>query len=222
MNDQLVDLKSIITLQNMFITFEGIDFCGKSTQVELLKEYLIHQHKNVHLIREPGGTEISEKIRDILLDKKNNTMVMETEIFLFSASRAQLVREVIRPYLLKGFYVISDRFHDSSTAYQGYGRGLPVDAILEIHQLAIGDTNPDVTFFIDIPNEVAIERKTKKMHSDLDRIEVSDNLFFERVRNGYFTLAEKEKRFRIIDGTQSIEKINEQIINEIKSLEGYK
>ncbi|MDP2364853.1 MAG: dTMP kinase [Ignavibacteria bacterium] len=222
MNDQPSDLKSKVTLQNMFITFEGIDFCGKSTQVELLKEYLIQQNKNVHLIREPGGTEISEKIRDILLDKKNNAMVMETEIFLFSASRAQLVREVIRPYLLKGFYVISDRFHDSSTAYQGYGRGLPVDAIMEIHKLAIGDTTPDLTFFIDIPNEVAIERRAKKTHSDLDRIEVSDNLFFERVREGYLNLAEKEKRFRIINGTQSIEKINEQIMHEIKSLEGDK
>lgn len=203
----------------MFITFEGIDFCGKSTQVELLKEYLVQHNKNVHLIREPGGTEISEKIRGILLDKKNNAMVMETEILLFSASRSQLVREVIRPYLLKGFYVISDRFHDSSTAYQGYGRGLPVDSIMKIHQIAIGDTVPDLTFFIDIPNKVAIERKGKKTHSDLDRIEVSDNEFYERVREGYLNLAKKEKRFRIIDGTESISKINEQIINEIKSLE---
>jgi dTMP kinase len=204
----------------MFITFEGIDFCGKSTQVELLKNYLVSCNKKVHLIREPGGTEISEKIREILLDKKNNAMVMETEIFLFSASRAQLVKEVIRPYLQKGYYVISDRFHDSSTAYQGYGRGLPVDTIMKINNLAIGDTIPDVTFFIDIPNEVAVERKAKKTHLDLDRIEVSDNLFFERVRAGYHYLAEKEKRFRIIDGTQSVKKINEQIINEIKFLEG--
>ena len=204
----------------MFITFEGIDFCGKSTQVKLLSEYLLEQKKDVHLIREPGGTEISEKIREILLDKKNNAMVMETEIFLFSASRAQLVKEVIRPYLQKGYYVISDRFHDSSTAYQGYGRGLPVDTIMKIHNLAIGDTIPDITFFIDIPNEVALERKAKKTHLDLDRIEISDNLFFERVRAGYLWLAEKEKRFRIIDGTQSIEKINGLILNEIKSLEG--
>ena len=206
----------------MFITFEGIDFCGKSTQVDLLKEYLIQHNKNVHLIREPGGTEISEKIRNILLDKKNNAMVMETEILLFSASRAQLVREVIRPYLLQGYYVISDRFHDSSTAYQGYGRGLPVESIMKIHKIAIGDTIPDLTFFIDIPNKVAIERKTKKTHSDLDRIEVSDNQFYERVREGYLNLAKKEKRFRIIDGTESIGKINERIINEIKSLEGDK
>ena len=206
----------------MFITFEGIDFCGKSTQVGLLRDYLLEQKKNVHLIREPGGTEISEKIREILLDKKNNAMVMETEIFLFSASRAQLVREVIRPYLQKGYYVISDRFHDSSTAYQGFGRGLSVDAILNIHNLAIGKTIPDITFFIDIPNEIAMARKKNIAHSDLDRIEVSDNTFYERVRKGYLYLAEKEKRFRVIDGTQNIKQINEKIINEIKSLESVK
>ncbi len=206
----------------MFISFEGIDFCGKSTQVELLRDYLLEQKKIVHLIREPGGTEISEKIREILLDKKNNAMVMETELFLFSASRAQLVREVIRPYLQKGYYVISDRFHDSSTAYQGFGRGLSVDAIIKIHNLAIGETLPDITFFIDIPNEIAIERKLKKSHSDLDRIEVSDNTFYERVREGYLYLSKQEKRFRVIDGRQSIENINKQIIDEIKSLEGNK
>ena len=203
----------------MFITFEGIDFCGKSTQVGLLRDYLLEQKKDVHLIREPGGTEISEKIRDILLDKKNNEMVMETEIFLLSASSAKLVREVIRPYLQRGYYVISDRFHDSSTAYQGFGRGLSVDAILNIHNLAIGETIPDITFFIDIPNNIAIDRKRNIAHSDLDRIEVSDNTFYERVREGYLYLSKKEKRFKVIDGTQSINQINVQIINEIKLLE---
>lgn len=204
----------------MFITFEGIDFSGKSTQVELLNEYLVKQNKNVLLIREPGGTEISEKIREILLDKKNNAMVMETELLLFSASRAQLVREVIRPHLEKGYYVISDRFHDSSTAYQGFGRGLSVDAIINIHNLAIGNTIPDITFFIDIPNEVAIKRKQKVEHSSLDRIEISDNSFYERVREGYLYLSKKEKRFKVIDGTQSIDSISEKIISEIKLVEG--
>lgn len=206
----------------MFITFEGIDFCGKSTQVEILKSYLTKQNKNVHLIREPGGTEISEKIRDILLDKENNEMVMEAEIFLFSASRAQLVREVIRPYLQKGYFVISDRFHDSSTAYQGFGRGLPVETIMKINNLAIGETIPDLTFFIDIPIEVSIRRKNKKTHNDLDRIEISDNDFFERVRNGYHQIAKAEKRFRVLDGTQPIEIVSEYIINEIIKYESVK
>jgi len=206
----------------MFITFEGIDFCGKSTQVEILKSYLIQKNKNVHLIREPGGTEISEKIREILLDKKNNAMVMETEIFLFSASRAQLVREVIRPYLKQGYFVISDRFHDSSTAYQGYGRGLPVETIMKINNLAIGETVPDLTFFIDIPIDVSISRKNKKTHNDLDRIEISDSSFFERVRNGYLELAKSEKRFRVLDGTQPIEIVSELIVSEILKYESAK
>lgn len=206
----------------MFITFEGIDFCGKSTQVEILKSYLQSQNKNVQLIREPGGTIISEKIREVLLDKKNDAMVMETEIFLFSASRAQLVREVIRPYLEKGFYVISDRFHDSSTAYQGYGRGLPIEAIQNINNLAIGETIPDITFFIDIPIEVSLRRKAKRDDNDLDRIEVSDNSFYEKVRKGYFEISKTERRFRVLDGTQSIEVVSNQIINEIAKFESNK
>lgn len=206
----------------MFITFEGIDFCGKSTQVEILKSYLQSQNKNVQLIREPGGTIISEKIREVLLDKKNDAMVMETEIFLFSASRAQLVREVIRPYLEKGFCVISDRFHDSSTAYQGYGRGLPIEAIQNINNLAIGETIPDITFFIDIPIEVSLRRKAKRDDNDLDRIEVSDNNFYEKVRKGYFEISKTEKRFRVLDGTQSIEVVSNQIINEIAKFESNK
>lgn len=203
----------------MFISFEGIDFCGKSTQVELLKVYLLNNKKNVEIIREPGGTEISETIRNILLDKKHNKMYMETEIFLFSASRAQLVREKIRPYLEKGFYVISDRFHDSTTAYQGFGRGLPLDVVSKINRLAIGMTIPDLTFFIDIPVEEAEKRKIRKDNYELDRIEVSERIFFEKVREGYINLAHEEKRFRIIDGTKSIEEIHNLIINELKLLE---
>lgn len=203
----------------MFITFEGIDFCGKSTQVELLKNYFERKGKSVQVIREPGGTEISEKIRDILLDKKNNKMFMETELLLFSASRAQLVREKINPFIKQGEIVISDRFHDSSTAYQGFGRGLPIDSVLNVHKLAIGETIPDITFIIDIPVEVAVKRKSEKTHQELDRIEVSSNDFFEKVRNGYLTLAKKEKRFRIVDGTQSIETIHKLIINYIEELE---
>lgn len=203
----------------MFITFEGIDFCGKSTQVELLKKYFEDKGKSVQVIREPGGTEISEKIRDILLDKKNNKMFMETELLLFSASRAQLVREKIIPFLQRGEIVISDRFHDSSTAYQGFGRGLPIEFVLSVHKLAIGNTIPDLTFIIDIPVEVAVKRKAEKTHQELDRIEVSSNDFFAKVRNGYLTLAEKEKRFKVIDGTQSIETIHSIIINFIEEFE---
>lgn len=202
----------------MFITFEGIDFCGKSTQVELLRKYLIDRNKIVELIREPGGTKISEMIRSILLDKIHGNMSNETEFLLFSSSRAQLVREKIRPYLMKGYYVISDRFHDSSTAYQGFGRGLSIDAIMNIHNLAIGETVPDITFFIDISVEEAENRKRQKLHHELDRIEVSEKAFFEKVRNGYLYLS-KDKRFRRIDGTKSVQDIHNQIVKEIELLE---
>ncbi|MBT8385903.1 MAG: dTMP kinase [Ignavibacteria bacterium] len=203
----------------MFISFEGIDFCGKSTQIDLLKDYLIEQGKKVEIVREPGGTNLSEKIRTILLDKKNEKMLMEAELFLFSASRAQLVREKIRPYLEKGFYVISDRFHDSSTAYQGYGRGIPVDVIAGVHNLAIGDTIPDITYFIDIPVGIANERKKKQSKGKLDRIELADMEFYSRVRNGYLETAKNESRFKVIDGTQSIQNIHNHIISEFELID---
>lgn len=203
----------------MFISFEGIDFSGKSTQIELLKDYLVEHNKKVEILREPGGTEISEKVRKILLDNKNDKMFAEAELLLFSASRAQLVREKIRPYLEKGIYVISDRFHDSSTAYQGYGRGIPVGVVKSIHDLAIGDTIPDLTFFIDIPVGIANERKKKKTKIKLDRIEVADIEFYNRVRSGYLEIARKEERFKVIDGTQTIETIQNQIISELELID---
>jgi len=203
----------------MFISFEGIDFSGKSTQLELLKDHLIEHNKKVEILREPGGTEISEKIRRILLDNKNEEMVAEAELFLFSASRAQLVREKILPYLEKGIYVITDRFHDSSTAYQGYGRGIPLEVVNKIHQLAIGETIPDLTFFIDIPVGIANERRKKKSKIKLDRIEIADSEFYNRVRNGYLEIARKEERFKVIDGTQTIETIQNQIISELELID---
>ena len=203
----------------MFISFEGIDFSGKSTQIELLKDYLIDHNKKVEVLREPGGTEISEKIRNILLDNKNEKLVAEAELFLFSASRAQLVREKIRPYLEKGIYVISDRFHDSSTAYQGYGRGIDIEVVMNVHKLAIGETIPDLTFFIDIPVGIAGERKKKKAKGKLDRIELGDVEFYNRVRNGYLEIAKKEDRFKVINGTQTIETIQNQIISELEFID---
>ena len=146
-------------------------------------------------------------------------MFIETEIFLFSASRAQLVREKIRPYLEKGFYVISDRFHDSSVAYQGYGRGISIEAVSSVNKLAIGSTIPDITFFIDIPIEEAEKRKTGKSATDLDRIEISEINFYERVRNGYLEISKKEKRFHVLDGMKSIEEIHNGIVKEIILLE---
>lgn len=200
----------------MFITFEGLDFCGKSTQVELLKNYLEQSGKRVKLIREPGGVNISEKIRNILLDKNNSEMVFETELLLFSASRAQLVREKIIPFLEEGNVVISDRFHDSSIAYQGYGRGIDSQFVIDLQKFAIGNAIPEVTFFIDIPVEEVLRRKKNVTQSELDRIEVSKNEFYEKVRNGYKILAQNEERFVVIDGLRTIEEIHNEIKNIIK------
>jgi dTMP kinase len=201
----------------MFITFEGIDFCGKSTQVELLHNYFIKNNKQVIVLREPGGTAISERIRDILLDRKNSKMSMETEFLLFSSSRAQLVRETIIPALKNNIIVISDRFYDSSTAYQGFGRGLNVEKIKVINSFAVDDLIPDLTFLIDIPVEVYLDRKAKKTR-ELDRIEISSNNFYHKVREGYLNLAQEENRIIVIDGTHSIEEIHRIIIDRITSL----
>lgn len=201
----------------MFITFEGIDFCGKSTQIELLKYYLMNKGNTVIVIREPGGTEISEKIRDILLDKKNNRMYMETELFLFSASRSQLIREKIKQYTSKGAYVISDRLHDSTIAYQGFGRGINLDDIRTINRLALGDTVPDITFLIDISIDEMINRKSQKLQRSPDRMELNNKEFFNRVRDGYLWIAAADsKRVKVIDGTKSIEKIHQEIIKYVQ------
>jgi dTMP kinase len=199
----------------MFITFEGIDFCGKSTQAELLKKYFKNNGQKVILIREPGGTIISEKVREILLDKNNSEMKIETEFLLFSSSRSQLVREIIIPALKENNVVISDRFHDSSTAYQGYGRGLDIDIINQINSFAISNLIPDITFFIDTPVEICLQRRAKKSKIELDRIELSSLSFYQKVRNGYLKIAKSDSRFRIVNGSLTIEEIHNIIIKEI-------
>ncbi|MCE1187603.1 MAG: dTMP kinase [Ignavibacteria bacterium] len=198
----------------MFISFEGIDFCGKSTQVRKLREYFESLGKKVIIIREPGGTPISEKIRDILLDKKNSGMMNETEILLFSASRAQLVREEILPQLKEGNIVISDRFFDSTTAYQGYGRGIDTHFVKTINAFAVGEAVPAVTFFLDLPIEEMIKRQSNQKNT-LDRMELSTREFFENVRRGYLEIATTDKRFVVIDATKSVEDIHQIIISHI-------
>lgn len=203
----------------MFITFEGLDFCGKSTQVKLLVKYLEDKNKAVKVIREPGGTDISEQVRKILLEKKNSNMFDETELLLFSSSRSQLVREVIIPDLQKGIYLISDRFHDSTTAYQAYGRKLNKEFIKNLNSFVIENALPDITFFIDIPLEEVEKRKARIKKNDLDRIEISELKFYENVRDGYLKLASEEKRFRVINGLLSIEEIHSEILKELSVYE---
>ncbi|KAB2907254.1 MAG: dTMP kinase [Ignavibacteriales bacterium] len=199
----------------MFISFEGIDFCGKTTQIELLKRYLENKGRKVYIVREPGGTVISERIREILLNKKHLEMCDETEIFLFSGARAQLVREAIRPWLSEGNVVIADRFFDSTTAYQGYGRGIDLDSVKKIHQIATGGTVPDITFYLKISMAESIKRQELRK-TDLDRIERSNDNFYERVISGYEQLAlDNNERIVTINGSRSPEVIHEEIIEKL-------
>jgi dTMP kinase len=195
----------------MFITFEGLDFSGKSTQATILVEKLEHTHAVVHFLREPGGTKISERIRDILLDKKNLEMNDAAELLLFSAARAQLVKEVIVPALQRGEIVVCDRYYDSTTAYQGHGRGIDLAAVKSINRLATGGTDPDITFFVDIPVD-EIERRKKKAGMVFDRMESSGRAFYERVRGGYCTIAGDEKhRVITINGMLDVDAIAKNI-----------
>ncbi len=164
----------------MFVTFEGSEGVGKSTQLRLLKEYLFRTGQDAVYIREPGSTDISEQIRGVILDKANSAMTDMTEAMLYAASRAQLVREVIKPALALGKLVICDRYIDSSVAYQGYGRRLGADAVKKINAFAIDGCMPDVTIFLDLP-----PKSNWRGDRHADRIEEQPDDFFERVYRGY-------------------------------------
>lgn len=195
----------------MFITFEGIDLCGKSTQVKLLYDFLSKNKKKVILVREPGGTLISEKIRNILLDKENSRMKYITEFLLFSASRHQLTEEIIKPLLKKNYIVICDRYYDSSTAYQGYGGKIDLKIINSINKIASNNLVPDLSFLIDINYEENLRRR-KLSGKSHDRIEQKEKNYYGKVISGYRTIAKlNKKRFRIIDGKKDIESIHSEI-----------
>jgi len=198
-----------------FISFEGIDFSGKSTQIDLLKNYLESRHQRVYFIREPGGTRISEKIREILLDHRNETMEARTEILLYSAARAQLVSETIIPLLKQGHFVIADRFVDSTTAYQGYGREMDLAMVDNINQAATLNLLPGITFYLELRPQLARQRLQESGRS-ADRLEKAGIDFFIRVFNGYKIIAETNpQRFCIINAEQSVEIIHNIIKQEV-------
>ncbi len=194
----------------MLITFEGIDGCGKSSQAKLIADRLRDQGIETLLVREPGGTALSEQIRSMVLNEKHEMPLSHaTELLLFAASRAQLVKEVIEPALKRNAVVVCDRFTDSTIAYQGYGRGLPLAYIRSVNDLATGGLVPDVTFLIDVPLELAIQRR-KGMGDD--RMESESRLFFTHVLQGYMALAQKHPdRIHVIDGNDSLEDIHHTI-----------
>lgn len=200
----------------MFITFEGIDLSGKSTQAKLLYNCLRKKKKKVILVREPGGTATSEKIRDILLDKSLKKMFSLTEFLLFSASRHQLTEEVIKPNLKKGYFVICDRYYDSSTAYQGYGGKIEMEIIKRINSIASNKLNPDITFFVDIDMKESAKRRYS-MKKTKDRMESKKVDYFNKVIKGYRSLAKLNRnRFVLLDGKRTIEELQKDILNTLK------
>lgn len=202
--------------QGLFITFEGTEGCGKSTQVELLGRQLRAMGYRVRALREPGGTSIGEEIRHTLKHSKNNAaMTAEAELLLMNASRAQLVREVIRPALTAGEIVLCDRFYDSTTAYQGYGRQLDLKLVHNIVDVAVGNTKPNLTLMLTISPEISEFRRAMRQANlpfIRDRIEESNAEFFERVDKGYQAIAAAEpSRVRMVDATGSIENVCQKI-----------
>ncbi len=198
--------------KGLFITFEGTEGCGKSTQIKLLAEHIKAIGHRVRLLREPGGTPIGEEIRHTLKHSKNNqAMTAEAELLLMNASRAQIVREIIRPALAAGEMILCDRFYDSTTAYQGFGRELDLEKVKSIIEFAVGETKPDVTLFLHVPAEVSAERlrsrqSTLPLELQRDRFEEADRKFFERVAHGYGVIAANEpKRIKVINGAQPVE-----------------
>lgn len=199
----------------MFITFEGPDGSGKTTQIRLLQSYLEEKRTDLLVTREPGGTFISEKIRSIILDRDHGEMDSVTEALLYAASRAQLVAEKIRPALNQGLTVICDRFVDSSIAYQSYGRGLGA-AIKDINQFATGGLQPDLTILIKVEPQVA---KARIQEADMDRLEAEKLEFHREVLKGYLALAEEEpQRVKVVDGTMTVEEIHREIISYVEAI----
>ncbi len=204
---------------NRFFSFEGIDFSGKSTQIELLRTFLEERGEQVYVLREPGGTDISEKIRTLLLDKKNGNMSDFCEIFLYSAARTQLVSEKIIPLLRQGVYVIADRYVDSTTAYQGWGRGIDAKIVEQINAAAVRGLMPSLTFLLEIDPEASYRRR-KESGRAMDRLEESGKEFFKRVAAGYTAISKQNpRRFRVLDARASVEEIHRRIIDFVISEE---
>lgn len=192
-------------MAGFFITLEGIDSCGKTTQARRLAPYLRKMGYSVLLTREPGGDRISEKVRRILLSKTNSEMTGLTELLLYQASRSQLTERIIRPALRAGQVVICDRYSDSSLAYQGHGRGLSKTTIKELNRIASLGLLPDLTILIDVPVRISLVRKRKEK-TRKDRLEKERFEFHQRIREGFLTIArQNRKRMKVVDGREDIE-----------------
>lgn len=202
-------------MKGKFITFEGCEGVGKSRQIKMLEEYLQKHNIRYFLTREPGGTNVSEQIRSVILDGRNTSMTDECEALLYASARVQLLKEEIAPRLARGELVLCDRYLDSSLAYQGYARGLGVEFIEKINDYAIKNFMPDYTLFLDLPPELAFKRKGGVDKND--RLELSGMEFHNRVYGGYKDLADKDKeRFIVIDASGEREQTHQKIISALK------
>ena len=200
--------------QGLFITFEGPDGCGKTTQMNLLAQYFEKKGKKVVLTREPGGKGLGEKVREILLNY-DGEVSDRCESFLFLADRAQNIDIIVKPAVKQGEIVLCDRHIDSTVAYQGYGRGLDINEINMLNNLATGGKKPDLTLVFDVD----VETSMKRVGKEKDRMESAGIDFHNRVRNGYLELATQEPdRIKVLDATKTIEEIHEKVIEIIEKL----
>jgi dTMP kinase len=205
-----------------FITFEGPEGSGKTTQMRLLVEWLRGQEYDVELTREPGGTGIGNQIRDVLHDPCNTAMDATAEILLYSADRAQHVAQCIRPALAAGKVVVSDRYYDSTLAYQGYGRGLDLEMLRAITAFATGGLKPDLTLYLDIAPEEGLQRR-QAGGEEWNRLDAETPEFHQRVRAGYMELIEQEpERWVVIDAVRSVEEVQEEIRAQVQARLGRK
>jgi len=203
-----------------FITIEGVEGVGKTTSIAFIEQYFKQSGQAILLTREPGGTPLAEKIRELLLDARQTSMGDDTELLLMFAARAQHLKEKIIPALEAGEWVICDRFTDATYAYQGGGRGISTQRIAQLEKWVQGELRPDVTLLLDLPVELGLKRAGER--STPDRFEQEKQAFFERVRASYLAMAEQEpQRYRIIDASGSIEEVQsriKQVLDEISSL----
>lgn len=200
----------------MFITLEGPEGSGKSSQLPVLAEWLREQGYNLYTTREPGGTSISDQIRTILHDLENTAMHPRTEILLYLASRSQHVEEVIRPLLEKGTIVLCDRYADSTLAYQGYGHGVDIPTLKKLLDFSTGELYPDLTILLDLDVEIGLERR-KQSGGEWNRLDAYALAFHKRVREGYLRLAANEpQRWRIVDAAQSFDEVQQALRDVIK------
>ncbi len=200
----------------LFLTLEGGEGCGKSTQLRLLAHDLERAGQPVRVLREPGGTTLGEEVRSLLLDPDNGGLDARAELLLYEAARAQLVAEVIEPALDAGEIVICDRFYDSTTAYQGYGRGLPAQHVTLLNEIATGELRPDRTLVLDIDPACGLARATS---GGADRLEREDLLFHQRVREGFLAIAQGDPaRVRVIDASGAVDEVAEAIKASLRDL----